>query len=425
MFGSYGRPPVSLARVSCKVRIEADHLVAPKASGLPAKMFVIAMLVLLSRPTLAVEPPITDCDRLVESRMSQRGAKAALQVCTSTLLRYPGNDRLTFNLAQTYVGIGDFASALDLFKKGADQGYGPSKDALGTMYWNGWGVQTNLNEAISWFAKAAESGNAAAEYHLGLRYWNGQGVSQDQAQAVSWYRKSADQGFVRSRVELALAYRSGSGVRQDYSAALHWFQLAAEQGDALAQCYLGEMYYYGTGVDGSYNHALEWFRKSSNQGLKEAKEYIAAIEQQQNPLADQTSRTPAPDRQVRIFAPSNAVAVTGDTVKARGINTILFTEEECQLPLANKNGMYRAWMAYGAHQLGCWYPTIDKQFVFVGEVSSLTHNSGAFWETFPRALLHSDGSATITEPNYNSETFLKNYLGNRMRHAFDNVNEKP
>ena len=134
----------------------------------------------------------------------------------------------------------------------------------------------------------------------------------------------------------------------------------------------------------------------------------------------------AADRDVRVFAQlRNKPILTGDTVPAKAINTILFTSEACPLPLADKRGMYRAWMDYGAYQLGCWYPTTDDQFVFVGQIPSLTHPSGAFWATFPRAKLHDDGSVTITEPNYNSDTFTSNWLRNRNSHLFDHVHDKP
>jgi hypothetical protein len=131
-------------------------------------------------------------------------------------------------------------------------------------------------------------------------------------------------------------------------------------------------------------------------------------------------------RDVRIFAQiRNKVILTGDTVPATAITQILFTREECPLPLADKRGMYRAWMAYGSNQLGCWYPTIDGGFVFVGQLASLTHDSNAPWAVFPRAKLHDDGSATITEPNYNSATFLSNWLDKRNAHLFDHVHDKP
>jgi TonB family protein len=131
------------------------------------------------------------------------------------------------------------------------------------------------------------------------------------------------------------------------------------------------------------------------------------------------------DRQVRIFAPSNSTQVTGDTIPASTIITILFTKEVCPLDIEGAASVFRAWQATGAYQLGCWYPTSEQKWFFIGQIDSLTHEGGGFWETFPRAVLHTDGSATITEPNYDSTTFLQAFLSNRMMHMLDHTHETP
>lgn len=149
----------------------------------------------------------------------------------------------------------------------------------------------------------------------------------------------------------------------------------------------------------------------------------------------------AADREVRIFAklpggivldphsnlplPSSKDYVTGDTVPAGNIIVILFTREPCQLDLADKRNVFRAWQRTGAYQLGCWYPTLNGGYVFIGQVESLTRATDAPWRTYPRALLHDDGSATITEPDYNGVTFLEKYLREQMAHTFDHTHDKP
>ena len=133
----------------------------------------------------------------------------------------------------------------------------------------------------------------------------------------------------------------------------------------------------------------------------------------------------AADRDVRIFAPSNKVRVTGDRIPKEELAVILFTREPCPLNIPDKRNTYRAWHRTGRDQLGCWYPTTDQGYVFVTRIESESSKSSAFWATYPRAKLHDDGSATITQANYNSETFLKNFLAERMNHMFDHVHDKP
>jgi hypothetical protein len=132
-------------------------------------------------------------------------------------------------------------------------------------------------------------------------------------------------------------------------------------------------------------------------------------------------------RKVRIFyLPNEAKYHTGDTVPASSLNTILFTEEPCPLPLANSDGVFRAWMHYSTHQLGCWYPALENGFVFISSLPALTHHSNVPWEAFPRALLHEDGSATIVEPDYDSERFQSQVMQRKvLESSHEHRNEKP
>jgi hypothetical protein len=107
-----------------------------------------------------------------------------------------------------------------------------------------------------------------------------------------------------------------------------------------------------------------------------------------------------PDRAVRIEILREAV--TGDTLPASALLTILFVEEPCPLKIEGAAGMRRAWQNTALYQLGCWYPTRDQTWVFVGQEDFLDRNDRMYWEAYPRALLHADGSATITEPHYDA-----------------------
>jgi hypothetical protein len=108
------------------------------------------------------------------------------------------------------------------------------------------------------------------------------------------------------------------------------------------------------------------------------------------------------------------------------MNTILFSAEACPLALEDKRNAFRARMNFATHQLGCWHPTLDDGFVFVGSLPELTHISQVVWEAFPRALLHTDGSATIIEPDYDSETFLATVTNKKwMERLSSHKNERP
>ena len=47
------------------------------------------------------------------------------------------------------------------------------------MYANGWGVDRNYSTAVQWYRKAAEEGHADAQYNIGRMYKNGWGVDRN------------------------------------------------------------------------------------------------------------------------------------------------------------------------------------------------------------------------------------------------------
>jgi hypothetical protein len=48
-----------------------------------------------------------------------------------------------------------------------------------------------------------------------------------------------------------------------------------------------------------------------------------------------------------------------------------------------------------------------------------------YWESYPRALLHADGSATIIEPCYDSDTFTAAVAARKAREFSEHLHDKP
>eukprot|EP00729_Bicosta_minor_P032586 gene32586-biopygen10500 len=101
---------------------------------------------------------------------------------------------------------------------------------LGTMYYNGNGVEQDYVKAAKWYRRSAKAGHAKAQNNLGLMYDTGKGVQQDHVEAAKWFRKSAEAGNAMAQNNLGIMYRNGKGVELDFCEALMWMQLAAEQG---------------------------------------------------------------------------------------------------------------------------------------------------------------------------------------------------
>ncbi|MDE4699657.1 tetratricopeptide repeat protein, partial [Klebsiella pneumoniae] len=68
------------------------------------------------------------------------------------------------------------------------------------------GVKQNKQTAVEWYRKAADQGDATAQFFLGFAYATGEGVRQDKQTAVEWYRKAADQGYAKAQFLLGVAY---------------------------------------------------------------------------------------------------------------------------------------------------------------------------------------------------------------------------
>lgn len=69
-----------------------------------------------------------------------------------------------------------------------------AQNYLGYSYWNGIGIEKDLEKAIKFYTKAAEQGSVFALNNLGYSYLNGIGVEKDLEKAIKFYTKAAEQG---------------------------------------------------------------------------------------------------------------------------------------------------------------------------------------------------------------------------------------
>ncbi len=87
---------------------------------------------------------------------------------------------------------GDYATAIALFEPNAHQGNRDAQYAMGVAYYEGNGVNRDLDEALTWFRKAADSGHPTAMFNLGVAHWQGRGVEKSFAKAVDWWERAAE-----------------------------------------------------------------------------------------------------------------------------------------------------------------------------------------------------------------------------------------
>ena len=130
---------------------------------------------------------------------------------------------------------GDYERALAIWQPLAESGDRFAQFSLGSLYFEGSGVEKDLEESARWFRAAAEQGYAPAQFNLGNAYKHGNGVPQDDLEAAEWWRKAAEQNFAPAQFNLGTQYYFGRGVPKDEQIAIAWYRRAAENGHAQAQ----------------------------------------------------------------------------------------------------------------------------------------------------------------------------------------------
>ncbi len=73
----------------------------------------------------------------------------------------------------------------------AAQGYPLAECQVGYFYYDGLGVEKNLDKALFWTKRAAEHGDRDGQYNLAWFYEEGIGVEQNLEQAKYWYKQAA------------------------------------------------------------------------------------------------------------------------------------------------------------------------------------------------------------------------------------------
>ena len=138
------------------------------------------------------------------------------------------------------------------------------KDAmlsLGSMYYEGRGVQQNYREAVKWYEKLAEKNDAYGFCYLGYCYYYGRDMEIDYEKAYSCFSQSAFLENPNGMFKLGDMYFYGLFVSEDKDAAYYWYNEAYEyeetQYERASIAYrLGKCLLYGYGVEQNLFEAL-------------------------------------------------------------------------------------------------------------------------------------------------------------------------
>ncbi len=96
-------------------------------------------------------------------------------------------------LIETYFNSKQFEKCFEGHLALAEQGYPLAECQIGYFYYDGLGVEKDLEKAVYWTRRAADHGDRDGQFNLAWFHEGGIGVEQDMEQAIFWYRKAARQ----------------------------------------------------------------------------------------------------------------------------------------------------------------------------------------------------------------------------------------
>ena len=156
----------------------------------------------------------------------------------------------------------EYQDAAQWLRPWAEKGQVEAQYLLGTLYENGQGIATNLEDAKKWYRTAAAQGHGRARHRLDALEGK---PARDSGETVAlkWYLDLAQQGDPDAQYNLGFMYETGFSVTKDNGKAAHWYEAAAEKKHVLAQMRLGLMYLAGAGVKQSEIQAAKWLSAAS------------------------------------------------------------------------------------------------------------------------------------------------------------------
>lgn len=96
----------------------------------------------------------------------------------------------------------EYPMAFKKLKKAALRKDDDANFLLGLYYWQGKGVQKDIEMSLKHFKKAARLGNGFAMYGLSIRYMSGNQVEKNQKLALSFSKAAAEKGIVNAQYNI-------------------------------------------------------------------------------------------------------------------------------------------------------------------------------------------------------------------------------
>lgn len=165
-------------------------------------------------------------DASVDYSKLQAQAGNVIEACQRAVKSYPNNDQYKYQLARSYLAVGNKeVEAAHWMRKAAEAYFPAAMNGLGVLLNHGRGVAKDDEEAFKWVLRAAEKGNAPAMTNAGVAHQAALGTNLSNEKALLWFNKAIDNKDARAIVILASIY-SGSNQLLTNSLVKSDFEIA-------------------------------------------------------------------------------------------------------------------------------------------------------------------------------------------------------
>lgn len=147
-------------------------------------------------------------------------------------------------------------------------------------YQHGFGIDSNISEAIKWYEEAVMRNVLAANLNLANIFCHGDeefDISINYEKACFLYKMASDSMIDEAQTRLGYMYMYGYGVKKDEREAIRLYHLAAEKKNKNAEYYLGQAFLYGKGVVKDTTNAEKWFKLAAENGHEDAQFDLGVI----------------------------------------------------------------------------------------------------------------------------------------------------
>ena len=227
-----------------------------------------------------------------------------------------GDRSIYFKVGKVYEDEGLINQAISIYNQGHEEGNLKCTQRLGIMYYNGEGVEKDLEKAMEYMEIAAAKKEPHAMYVLAVAYYRlnkfgdktsdiakallkeayelgspyaadylacimlnelKEGKNINKNELVIYIKFGVENELKESIFKYGYIYEKGIGIEQDYEKSYYYYTLAAETKYVKAMIKLGDWYKIGIFLNRNIDLAIKWYERAAKEDDIESIEKLIEI----------------------------------------------------------------------------------------------------------------------------------------------------